>query len=217
MLRVSVAADDLLSVEVTRKARRAAIAHQLRDTHVWLECVEGMQCIVVQFDNATMSSIEARQQLSSQLASVAKRRRQAVQHIEIPVCYGGEFGPEFDSICEMTRLSGEQLVRLHTSREHHVDLIGFTPGFAYLSGLHDALRVPRLTEPRQRVVAGSIGIAAGLTGIYAVAGPGGWPLIGRTPVPMLNAHAAQPFVLNTGMRVRFVAIDTETFLRMSQQ
>jgi KipI family sensor histidine kinase inhibitor len=217
VLHLRVCGDDLLSVEVSGQARRAAIAQHLRDTDVWLECVEGMHCIVIQYDSAVMSEVDARQLLSGQLAAVPKRRKQAALIVEIPVCYGGEFGPEFDSICEMMGLSGEQLVTMHTSREHRVDLIGFTPGFAYLSGLKNDLRIPRLTEPRQRLAAGSVGIAAGLTGIYAVPGPGGWPLIGRTPLPLLNVHAAQPFVLSTGMRVRFVAIDAATFSRMASQ
>jgi len=213
--RVRVLGDDLLGVDIVRRGKRAAVAQQLRDSGVWRECVEGMACVVVQFDSANMAVADAVRRLSAQLESTSRRRRAESPGIEIPVCYGGEFGPEFDSICEMTGLAADALIHLHTSREHRVDLIGFTPGFAYLSGLYDDLRIPRLTEPRQHVAAGSVGVAAGLTGLYAVAGPGGWPLLGRTPLPLFDPRASQPFVLRVGMRVRFTAIDDLTFRRMA--
>ena len=214
MRRPEACGDDLLSVDIKGRRKRAAIAAQLRDSGAWLECVEGMACIVVQFDSATMSLADAERRLSAQLAASVSRKKGASGRIEIPVCYGGEFGPEFDSICEMMGISAEQLVQIHTAREHRVVLIGFTPGFAYLSGLHDELRIPRLTEPRQRVVAGSIGVAAGLTGVYPSSGPGGWPLLGRTPMRLLDRTAPDPFVLKVGMRVRFTAIDADSFARM---
>jgi allophanate hydrolase len=117
----------------------------------------------------------------------------------------------------MLSLTADDVIRIHTSREHRVDLIGFTPGFAYLSGLRDDLRIPRLTDPRQRAAAGSVGIAAGFTGLYATAGPAGWPLIGRTPMPLLNTNAQSPFALTVGMRVRFTAIDEQTFHRLDEK
>jgi KipI family sensor histidine kinase inhibitor len=215
VLSIEVCGDDLLGVDIADRSERVTIARQLRDSGAWPECVEGMACVVVQFDSATTSVAAARQTLTALLASTPKRKLAESSRIEIPVCYGGEFGPEFDSICEMTGLAADELVHLHTTREHRVDLIGFTPGFAYLSGLHDDLRIPRLTEPRQHVAAGSVGVAAGLTGLYAVAGPGGWPLLGRTPMPLFDPDAAQPFVLRVGMRVRFIAIDARTFARMA--
>jgi KipI family sensor histidine kinase inhibitor len=106
---------------------------------------------------------------------------------------------------------------MHTSRPHIVDLIGFTPGFAYIAGLGDDASVPRLAEPRQRVEPGSVGMAGGLTGLYALAGPGGWPLIGRTPLTLFRPEQSQPLLLDTGTRIRFVAIDEETYRRMAPQ
>jgi allophanate hydrolase len=215
--QVKVCGDDLLSIDIGNRGKRAAIAQNLRDTGAWIECVEGMSCVVVQFDSATTSASEARRQLSAQLRSDFPRRRRKRISIEIPVCYGGEFGSEFESICEMLSLTADDVIRIHTSREHRVDLIGFTPGFAYLSGLRDDLRIPRLTDPRQRAAAGSVGIAAGFTGLYATAGPAGWPLIGRTPMPLLNTNAQSPFALTVGMRVRFTAIDEQTFHRLDEK
>ena len=111
-------------------------------------------------------------------------------------------------------MDGDELIAVHTSLEHRVDLIGFTPGFAYVSGLDEHLNVPRLSDPRQHVAAGSIGIAAGLTGLYALAGPGGWPLLGQTPVALYDPDRDEPFLLQIGMRVRFKAIDDIDYRRM---
>jgi KipI family sensor histidine kinase inhibitor len=213
--QIKVCGDDLLSVAIDSRGKRAAIAQQLRDSGAWLECVEGMACIVLQFDSTTISIADAEQRLLTQLQASAKRKPENTGRIEIPVCYGGEFGPEFDSICEMMGVTADELIRIHTDRDYRIVLIGFTPGFAYLAGAHDELQIPRLTDPRQHVAAGSIGIAAGLTGVYATAGPGGWPLLGRTPITLLNADAQQPFVLRVGMRVRFSAIDADMFARLA--
>jgi len=212
VLQIEISGDDLLNVSIADRSRRAALAQFVRESGSWRECVEGMDSLVVQFDSAEMSVAAAREKLWQQLQAAPRRMpRSASEIIEIPVCYGDRYGPEFESICEMTGLNADQLIRIHTGREHRVDLIGFTPGFAYLSGLDDDLRIPRLTEPRQRVEAGSVGIAGGFTGMYAVAGPGGWPLIGRTPLALFRPSQAQPFVLRIGARVRFVSIDEAAF------
>ena len=92
-----------------------------------------------------------------------------------------------------------------------MDMIGFTPGFAFIGGLDECFRVPRRKEPRQRVAAGSVGIADGRTGLYAMASPGGWNIIGRTPHQLFDATAEDPFVLRAGMQVRFKAIDAGEF------
>lgn len=215
MLQISCYGDDTLSVVIKKRKKRAATAHHLRKSGVWIECVEGMDCVDVQFDAANMRQSVAEKTLQAQLSSIPRLTLAESSLVEVPVCYGGEFGPEFDSICEMLGLTATELITIHTSREHRVDLIGFTPGFAYLSGLEDEVVVPRLTDPRQRVAAGSIGIASGLTGVYALPGPGGWPLIGRTPIALFRPDDEQHFLLRTGMRVRFTAIDSLTFHRMA--
>ncbi|MGI9273077.1 MAG: 5-oxoprolinase subunit PxpB [Woeseiaceae bacterium] len=214
MLLYSLCGDDCFSIDIVHPLKRASVAQYLRDTNSWLECVEGMRCVVVKFDAASVDWHAAEELLSNQLASSTARARLSESVIEIPVCYGGDYGPEFESICEMFGLTGDELIDIHTSKEHRVDLIGFTPGFAYLSGLDEDLHVPRLSDPRQRVEAGSIGIAAGLTGVYALAGPGGWPLLGRTPLALFEPDEPQPFLLQTGTHVRFSAIDDITFRRM---
>jgi len=110
-------------------------------------------------------------------------------------------------------MTADELVALHTGREYRVDMLGFTPGFAFIGGLDDALNVPRRSEPRVRLEPGSVGIAGGRTGIYTLPGPGGWSIIGRTPVRLFDPASSEPFRLQAGMRVRFRAIDRDAFER----
>ena len=215
MPQVDPCGDDTLSVAIDDSGQRHSIAEHLRDTGVWLECIVGMQSVVVRFDSALLSIDRARQQLHEHIDSAPNNDTHAESAlIEIPVCYGGEYGPDFDSICQMLTLTADELIEIHTENEYRIEMLGFTPGFAYVGGLSAELNVPRLAEPRQRVAAGSIGITDGLTGLYALPGPGGWPLVGRTPVPLFEAGSEQPFLLRAGMRVQFTAIDEKVYRRM---
>ncbi|MGI9200625.1 MAG: 5-oxoprolinase subunit PxpB [Woeseiaceae bacterium] len=214
MLSPEYCSDDTLRVALDDRHNRSAIAEHLRSSAVWVDCVEGMRSVVVQFDPSSISHVAAMLELKEQLASVPATTSTPSRTVEVPVCYGGEYGPELASIAEMLGVDEASVVELHTSREHVVELIGFTPGFAYVSGLQEDIKVPRLTEPRQRVEPGSVGVAGGLTGMYALAGPGGWPLIGRTPLALFRADETQPMLLSSGTRIRFVAIDEKTFSQM---
>ena len=214
MLAPEYCSDDTLRVALDDRHDRSAIAEHLRNSGVWVDCVEGMRSVVVQFDPSSLSHVAAMLELKEQLASVPAATSTQSRSVEVPVCYGGEFGPELSSIAEMLDVDEASVIKLTTSREHVVELIGFTPGFAYVSGLQDDIKVPRLTEPRQRVEPGSVGIAGGLTGLYALAGPGGWPLIGRTPLALFRADETQPMLLRSGTRIRFVAIDEKTYAQM---
>jgi len=217
VLQSEYCSDDTLRIDIVDSSERAAVAKHLRSLGTWIECVEGMQNVIVQFDSSNLAQDAAHSKLNAQLSSVPTGETAALQSIEIPVCYGGEFGPELESIGEMLALSQEAVIAMHTSRQHVVELIGFTPGFAYVAGLSEDVKVPRLTEPRQRVEPGSVGIAGGLTGLYALAGPGGWPLIGRTPVTLFRPQEPQPLLLRGGMRIRFIAIDEQTYRGMVAQ
>jgi allophanate hydrolase len=196
----------LLSIELGLAEEAQAFAEQLRATGDWMEVVPGIDSIVVQFD-ATVRTIEAAsRQIAAEVAKGYSAKALTDVLLEIPVVYGGEFGPDFDAVCEQTGLSAEELIALHTGQEYVVDLVGFTPGFVYVGGLDDTLRIPRRKQPRQRVEAGSVGIADGRTGLYALAGPGGWPLIGRTTFTLFDPQAKDPFPLRAGMRIRFIAV-----------
>lgn len=217
MLRIETACDDLLRVSVKSRSKRAALVKHLRASGRWRECVEGMQEVVVQYDTAVLDRPAAKQLLAEQLSRAPRKRAELAPSLEIPICYGGAFGPELASVAEMLRVGEQEVIAMHTQHQYVVELIGFTPGFAYVSGLDDDLRVPRLSEPRQRVAPGSVGIAGGLTGLYALPGPGGWPLIGRTPLSLFRVNEQQPMLLQSGAKVRFVAIDAATFAELAGQ
>lgn len=124
--------------------------------------------------------------------------------VELPVQYGGEAGPDLASLARHHGLSPREVVRLHSEAEYRVFFLGFLPGFAYLDGLPEALHTPRLATPRPAVPAGSVGIGGAQTGVYPCASPGGWHLIGRTPLPLIDAAAQPPTLLQPGDRLRFV-------------
>lgn len=135
--------------------------------------------------------------------------------IEIPVCYGGELGPDLAWMAARCGMAESEVVRLHSGAAYTVRFLGFAPGFAYLAGLPGVLQAPRLETPRTRVRAGSVGIADGRTGVYPSASPGGWRLIGATPLRMFDPGARPAARLAAGNRVRFVPIDRQAFDRMS--
>ena len=126
------------------------------------------------------------------------------RRIEIPVVYGGVAGPDLDAVARQNDLTPAQVVALHSSAEYIVYFLGFQPGFAYLGGLPDILATPRRAEPRLEVAAGSVGIGGSQTGIYPLATPGGWQIIGRTPLSLFNPDNASPTLLLPGDSVRFV-------------
>jgi KipI family sensor histidine kinase inhibitor len=130
--------------------------------------------------------------------------------VEIPVAYGGDDGPDLAAVAAHAGLGPEEVVRLHSTTDHVVGMIGFAPGFPYLLGLAAALSIPRRSTPRTSVPAGSVAIAEQQTGIYPRPSPGGWHVIGRTPCAMFDAHRDPPALLRAGDRVRFVPVTGPT-------
>jgi inhibitor of KinA len=131
--------------------------------------------------------------------------------VELPVFYGGDHGPDMAFVAEHSKMSPEEVAALHASAEYLVHAIGFTPGFPYLGGLPEALRTPRRDTPRARVPAGSVAIGGAQTGVYSVESPGGWQIIGRTPVRLFRPQEKQPALLRPGDRVRFKPISKAEF------
>lgn len=131
--------------------------------------------------------------------------------VRLPVCYGGDYGPDLQAVCDHTGLSAEAVIERHAAVAYRVYMLGFTPGFPYLGGMDEALKTPRLKVPRLKIPAGSVGIADAQTGVYPQETPGGWQIIGRTPLALFDASRAEPALLAAGDRVRFVPIDATTF------
>ena len=172
--------------------------------------------LLIKFDPLKLDHGQVRTRLSSYLARLEEAPLPTPREIEIPVCYGGEFGPDLDDVAAMHGITSEQAVELHCSGKYTVYFFGFAPGFAYLGGLPSALASPRLGTPRAKVPQGSVGIGGKQTGVYPLATPGGWRLIGRTPLAMFRrdqggAAGARMNLLQIGDQVRFRPISKEQF------
>ncbi len=177
----------------------------------------GYCSLLVKFDALRMRHEEVEAILREYLERLQEVELPEARLVEIPVCYGGEFGPDFSEVAGLHGMTGAQVIELHASVEYHVYFLGFVPGFAYLGELPEALVTPRLATPRRRVVAGSVGIAGNQTGVYPFATPGGWRLLGRTPVKMFQAGREQLSLLSIGDRVRFVPISAERFVKLEKE
>ena len=121
---------------------------------------------------------------------------------EIPVCYGGEYGPDLENIAEHAGLSVEEVIKIHSSRDYLIYMLGFLPGFCYLGGLDERIHTPRLANPRIKISAGSVGIGGSQTGIYPLDSPGGWQLMGMTPVKTYDPEREVPILVEAGDYIR---------------
>ncbi|HEY5079217.1 MAG TPA: 5-oxoprolinase subunit PxpB [Opitutaceae bacterium] len=131
--------------------------------------------------------------------------------VEIPVCYGGDLGPDLGFVAEHAKVGAQEVIERHAAGDYLVHAIGFTPGFPFLGGLPESLRTPRRETPRARVPAGSVGIGGYQTGVYPIVSPGGWQLIGRTPLTLFRADRDPASLLRPGDRVRFKRITAGEF------
>ncbi len=138
------------------------------------------------------------------------------RQVEVPVCYGGELGPDLNEVATLHGITPAQAIELHSSTTYIVYFLGFVPGFAYLGELPEALATPRLATPRRSVPSGSVGITGNQTGVYPFATPGGWRLIGRTPMAMFRPDRSDMSLLAIGDRVRFRPISSEQFAALEK-
>jgi KipI family sensor histidine kinase inhibitor len=167
--------------------------------------------ILIDFNPLRLSHEDAASLVENLAGEMPPQYERAVNVVTIPVCYDLEFGPDLQEVANHASISTCEVIRLHSSAKYRVHFLGFTPGFAYLGGLPEALHTPRLATPRKHVPAGTVAIAGSQAGIYPVDSPGGWRLIGRTPVLIFDPNATRPTRLEPGDLVTFSAIDRATF------
>ena len=189
---------------------------------VWRECADEVRDVVIGYSTVTVyfdplhADVDHLEKQIRRLAHAeAAERGSAGTLVDVPVCYGGEEGPDLASVAESAAMTEAEAIALHSSVTYRVYVVGFLPGFAYMASLDARLALPRRATPRTRVPAGSVAIAAGQTGIYPCETPGGWHVIGRTPLKPYDAARPQPFAFKPGDRVRFRSIDRDTFLQAS--
>lgn len=215
--RIIAAGDCALNIEFgtaispeTGALVRAA-AKQLNDAPIpgITETLPTFCSLMVCYDPMKLGYDELCRTLETQLQDIEPNSDESKRVIEIPVCYGGVFGPDIETVAQHAGLSVSEVVSLHAGHDYLIDMLGFFPGFAYLGGLDERLHTPRLATPRTVIEAGSVGIGGAQTGIYPLASPGGWQLIGRTPLRPYDPAREEPILYRAGDYLRFVPI-TET-------
>lgn len=185
------------------------------------EIIPTYRSLLVYFDAIEISREQLchviKQIMAEERGALGGQAQQSAQVIHIPVCYGGEFGPDLAFVAEHNDISPEEVIRIHTSTPYLVFMLGFTPGFPYLGGMSDKIATPRLDKPRIRIPAGSVGIAGSQTGFYPIESPGGWQLIGRTPIKAFHAESTHPFIFAAGDYLQFKSVSMEEFQEIRAQ
>jgi inhibitor of KinA len=167
--------------------------------------------ILVTFDALQLNHVELEEILCGYIERLDAMPLPGARELQIPTCYGGEFGPDLNEVAALHGMTPTQVIELHSSVTYLVYFLGFVPGFAYLGELPEALATPRLDTPRRSTPPGSVGIAGNQTGVYPFATPGGWRLIGRTPISMFRPDRDHMSFLSIGDRVRFTPISIAQF------
>jgi KipI family sensor histidine kinase inhibitor len=195
-----------LATAIARSAFRGLIA-----------VVPGYASLLVHYDPLHVRADEVLVLLGERLAGSARPERRRGRLREVPTCYGGVHGPDLENVAALHGLAVDEVVRLHSEPTYLVYFLGFAPGFAYMGEVPRTLATPRLETPRTSVPAGSVGIAGTQTGVYAVSTPGGWRLLGRTPLRLFDPRRDPPTFFLPGDRVRFVPIDDTEFRRLERR
>lgn len=175
------------------------------------ETIPTFRSLFISFDPLKISFPELKKRIEGTLQFLEIPNLSEGRLFSIPVVYGGEYGPDLKVVASLKGLSEEEVMELHTSRDYRVFMIGFTPGFPYLGILPEEIAAPRLETPRLKVPKGSVGIAELQTGIYPLQSPGGWRIIGQTPIELFRPEEESPFLLSPGDRVRFFPISPSEF------
>jgi KipI family sensor histidine kinase inhibitor len=189
---------------INRRVHLLAAALALDPLPGVIETVPGYASLVVHYDPLVLTHAQVVEWLSTRLDSASETASRPTKTVEVLVQYGGEYGLDLEFVAEYHHLSPAEVMRLHSETEYTVYMMGFTPGFAYMGKLPAALVTPRLETPRTHVRAGTVAIAGEQTGIYPVASPGGWRLIGYTSLLPFDPLREPPFVFAPGDTVRFI-------------
>jgi len=180
------------------------LAKALREQPMWQDLIPGYDSLLCVFDMAAISIEDAKRKIEDTVLNMSETPQKKGKIIDIPVVYGGDYGPDMDAIKKMSGLTQSEIIEMHSQQIYKVCMMGFIPGFCFLSEIPAILQHPRHTTPRAHVAAGSIGIAGWQTGIYGLDSPGGWQIIGRTPHKLFDKTREQPFLLEAGDSIQFI-------------
>ncbi|MBC7856510.1 MAG: 5-oxoprolinase subunit PxpB [Pirellulaceae bacterium] len=182
-----------------------------------IELVPAFTTVAVYYDPLRTSQAELIASIGKLAGMADESLEPQPRVVEIPVCYGGEFGCDLEFVAKHAQLSTSEVIEIHSAADYLVHMIGFAPGFPYLGGMSSKIAAPRRNSPRLKVPAGSVGIAGDQTGIYPLETPGGWQLIGRTPLELFQPHQDPPTRLQAGDIVRFRPITSKQFRALMEQ
>lgn len=197
--------ENVISPEVNAKVHSLDFAIRSMGINGVTETVPTFTSLLVCYDPTVISFAELYQKLGALSSEVSGENKSSFIYT-LPVCYGGEFGEDLADVAEYAKISPEEVIARHTAKPYLIYMLGFLPGFAYLGGLDETIACPRLSSPRQKIEAGSVGIGGNQTGIYPIASPGGWRLIGRTPIRPYDPERSDPILYSAGDCIRFKAI-----------
>ena len=205
-----------INPEINRKI--AATVQLMREQHIEgvVDVIPSFCALLINYDPRVIGYEEIKSRIKDLLRVEIKAGAERKKIFEIPVCYGGEFGPDIKTIAEHAGLTEAEVIDIHSSRDYLIYMLGFLPGFCYLGGLDERIFTPRLASPRIKIDAGSVGIGGSQTGIYPLDSPGGWQLMGKTPVKTYDPDREVPILVEAGDYIRFVPIDREEFDRIKE-
>lgn len=206
-----------ISDEASKSVRKLAELVERKKVVGMEEVILGYSSLLVHYNPMKITYESMLQILKKLLQQIDLSENEQTNHIEIPVLYGGALGPDLAEVAHFHNLPEEEVIRVHTTPSYTVNFLGFTPGFPFLSGLSSKIATPRLANPRTRIRAGSVGIANNQTGIYPVNSPGGWQLIGHTPITLYDSQRHNPFLLSPGDKITFKAITKEEYVQLIRQ
>jgi inhibitor of KinA len=216
---ITITLGDAIDEAINRRVRAISALLDASALPCIVDQVPAYASIAVQYDPLRVAGSEDDgspyerlvNSLEGILADVPDNGTAAARVVEIPVCYGGDLGPDLVDVARQHDVSVDDIIRIHSSGDYLVYMVGFMPGFAYLGGLVPELHTPRRSSPRTAVPAGAVGIGGQQTGVYPLVSPGGWNLIGQTPLRIFDAARENASLLEAGDRVRFVSISRKDF------
>lgn len=192
-----------IDISVNRRVHALANLVETSSIPGMIETVPAYATLLVQYDPLVVSFTQVRDFLRERFSQLEAAATRNPGRVDVPVRYGGEYGIDLESVARHLHLKGEDVIRLHSEKIYTVYMMGFTPGFPYMGKLDDALVMPRLETPRTRVPAGTVAIAGSQTGVYPITSPGGWQLIGWTPLKIFDPNSDTPFLFAPGDEVKF--------------